>query len=87
MLSMSNDDMLWNSRLLVFFFRSNATKLLKEAEDVSSSLNKTQDAQTEAESAIEQAWEDYRTVENILNQVHNRNIGFSSHHVIHCSIK
>lgn len=44
--------------------------MLKEAEDVNSSLNKTQDAQTEAETAIEQAWKDYQTVENILNQVH-----------------
>ncbi|KAG5893086.1 hypothetical protein JTB14_029481 [Gonioctena quinquepunctata] len=53
------------------YAKSNATKLLKEAEDVNDSLNKTQDAQAEAEEAIDKAWDDYRTVEDILYQIGN----------------
>nr|XP_023021103.1 laminin subunit beta-1 isoform X2 [Leptinotarsa decemlineata] len=53
------------------YAKSNATKLLKEAEDVNDSLNQTRDAQVEAEEAIEKAWDDYRTVEDILYQIGN----------------
>lgn len=52
-------------------FRANATKLLKEAEQVNDTLNKTQDAQIEAEKAIEKASADYKTVEKILGEVNN----------------
>ncbi|CAG9828598.1 unnamed protein product [Diabrotica balteata] len=54
------------------YAKTNATKLLKEAEDVNDVLNKTQDAQKEAESAIDKAWNDYRVVENILYMIGNK---------------
>lgn len=54
------------------FAKSNATKLLTDAEAVNQSLNKTQDAQSEAEEAIEKAWTDYKAVENILNEIGNK---------------
>lgn len=59
-------------------FRANATKLLKEAEDVNDTLNKTQDAQIEAEAAIEKAREDCETVRDILNEVHINTISLHS---------
>ncbi|XP_076262261.1 laminin subunit beta-1 isoform X1 [Rhynchophorus ferrugineus] len=49
--------------------KSNATKLLTDAEAVNQSLNKTQDAQTEAENTINKAGENYKEVENILNKI------------------
>lgn len=55
-----------------YFYRANATKLLKEAEQVNNTLNKTQDAQIDAEKAIEKASEDYKTVEKILGEVRKR---------------
>ncbi|CAH1103667.1 unnamed protein product [Psylliodes chrysocephalus] len=54
------------------YAKSNATKLLKEAEDVIDVLNKTQDAQKEAEVAIEKAWDDYKMVEDILYMIGNK---------------
>lgn len=53
----------------MFIYRANATKLLKEAEQVNDTLNKTQAAQLEAENAIEKASEEYKTVEKILVEV------------------
>lgn len=50
-------------------FRANATKLLKEAEQVNDTLNKTQHAQIDAEKAIEKASRDYNTVEQTLGEV------------------
>ncbi|XP_060515754.1 laminin subunit beta-1 isoform X2 [Cylas formicarius] len=57
------------------YAKSNATKLLKDAEDVNKSLNKTQYAQLEAEAAVEKAWNDYKAVENILNEIGNKTEG------------
>lgn len=64
--------------ILFDFNRSNATKLLKEAEDVIDVLNKTQDAQKEAEVAIEKAWDDYKMVEDILYMVNKDVISYQS---------
>lgn len=50
-------------------FRSNASKLLTDAEAVNKSLNDTQEAQAEAEKAINKAYKDYETTLNILNEV------------------
>ncbi|XP_030748533.1 laminin subunit beta-1 isoform X2 [Sitophilus oryzae] len=51
------------------YAKSNATKLLTDAEAVNQSLNKTQDAQREAENTINKAGEDYNEVENILDKI------------------
>lgn len=52
-----------------YIFRANATKLLKEAEQVNDTLNKTHDAQIDAETAIEKVSEEYKNVEKILGEV------------------
>ncbi|CAG9760320.1 unnamed protein product [Ceutorhynchus assimilis] len=54
------------------YAKSNATKLLTDAEAVNQSLTKTQDAQSEAEEAIEKAWSDYDATMNILNEIGNK---------------
>lgn len=50
-------------------YRSNASKLLTEAEAVNKSLNDTQEAQAEAEKAIDKAYKDYEATMTILNEV------------------
>lgn len=54
------------------YAKNNATKLLKEAEDVKDVLKKTKGAQKEAENAIDKAWEDYKVVEDILHMIGNK---------------
>ncbi|XP_050314835.1 laminin subunit beta-1 isoform X2 [Anthonomus grandis grandis] len=54
------------------YAKLNATKLLTDAEAVNQSLYKTQDAQSEAEKAIEKAWKDYDATMNILNEIGNK---------------
>lgn len=50
-------------------YRSNANKLLTDAEAVNKSLNNTQEVQAEAEKAIDKAYKDYEATMNILNEV------------------
>lgn len=50
-------------------YRSNANKLLTDAEAVNKSLNVTQEVQAEAEKAIDKAYKDYEATMNILNEV------------------
>jgi len=50
-------------------YRSNANKLLTDAEAVNKSLNHTQEVQAEAEKAIDKAYKDYEATMNILNEV------------------
>ncbi|XP_066247088.1 laminin subunit beta-1 isoform X1 [Euwallacea similis] len=54
------------------FAKSNAIKLLTDAEAVNKSLTETQKAQTEAEKAIEKAFQDYEATLKVLNDIGNK---------------
>ncbi|KAL1492725.1 hypothetical protein ABEB36_010939 [Hypothenemus hampei] len=59
-------------KTLAEFARANATKLLSHAEGVNQSLNKTQEAQVEAEKSINAASKDYEATISILNEIENK---------------
>ncbi|CAH0562710.1 unnamed protein product [Brassicogethes aeneus] len=52
--------------------KEKSKNLLNGAEDIKSSLNKTNQAQKEASDAIDAAWQDYQQVESRLHEIGNK---------------